>query len=131
MLRKENIMKNNYIEDCNFYFCTARDIEQMSEESLKQLSDYDWRLISRVENLSLEFIDKYADFVIWSEISLHQELPEYFIEKFADKVNWIFISQYQKLSEEFIEKFQDKVCWSYISRKQALSEKFISKFNCK
>ena len=122
MKERKIIMENknfvNYYRDpevlreYDFYFSVAREVEAMPEEFLRQLSDEDWYWISRAKGLSLDFIEKFADLVIWKEISSEQILPESFIEKYADRVNWICISEHQVLSEEFIERFANKVYWS-------------------
>jgi len=43
------------------------------------------------------------------EISKVQNLSEDFIREFQDKVNWVYISECQKLSENFIKEFSDKL----------------------
>ena len=92
------------------------------------LNKVDWRMVSKKQNLSEDFIREFADKVSWSNISYRQKLSEDFIREFKDKVSWSIISYYQKLSEDFIKEFQDKVDWDFISGHQKLSEDFIREF---
>lgn len=86
-----------------------------------------WHSISASQNLSEEFIEKFADRVNWYYISLCQKLSENFIERFVDRIDWCGISYRQQLSENFIEKFADKLDWYWISSRQNLSEEFIKR----
>ena len=45
----------------------------------------------------------------WKLISRYQELSEEFIDKYSDRVYWDLISQYQQLSKEFIKKYREKI----------------------
>ena len=47
----------------------------------------------------------------WRLISKHQSLSEDFIREFKDRVDWMSISSYQHLSEDFIREFKDRVDW--------------------
>jgi hypothetical protein len=48
---------------------------------------------------------KKGEYIDWVYISRYQNLSEEFIKKFADKVDWWLVSDIQILSEEFIREF--------------------------
>lgn len=64
----------------------------------------------------------------WENISMTEELSEDFIRKFANHVDWELISKYQKLSENFIREFSDRVCWNKIITFQKISDDFLKEF---
>ena len=76
-----------------------------------------------------DFIDRHNG--DWDWISRLQNLSEDFIREFKYDVNWQWISAYQTFSEEFIRYFQEYVYWEQISRQQKLSEDFIREFQNK
>jgi hypothetical protein len=110
---------------CNSSHSTEEKFIQCVENNIDKV---DWIHISKHQQLSESFIERFQDKVNWNWISKHQQLSEDFIEKFQDEVNWLHISIGQTLSENFIEKYQDKVDWSNISGFQQLSEVFIKRF---
>lgn len=85
----------------------------------------DWREISEIENLPIEFISKYSERLDWKVLSYSQKLSEEMIELYSDKVSWHTISYYQKLSEKFMEKFWDKLDRYLIQETTTFSEEFI------
>lgn len=64
----------------------------------------------------------------WDYVSMTEELSEDFIRKFANHVDWELISKYQKLSENFIREFSDRVCWNKIITFQEISTSFLKEF---
>ena len=106
-------------------------INKECDTNYTSLDRVDWRMVSKKQNLSEDFIREFADKVSWSIISYSQKLSEDFIREFADKVSWSIISYYQKLSEDFIREFQDDVAWYFISKYQKISEDFIREFQDK
>lgn len=64
----------------------------------------------------------------WFDFCQRYLLTEDFIEKWIDYVNWSQISRFQKLTEGFIEKWKDYVDWTYIIKKQNLSCGFLDKY---
>jgi len=115
-LKSTNIVVDN-MEDINILLNKGVSLEQ-----------FDWENISRIPNLSIDFLREFQDEVNWKEISGTQKLSEDFIREFQDKVIWEEIFKSQKLSEDFIREFQDKVSWSDIIKNQNLSEDFIRDF---
>ena len=105
-------------------------IHNLSEDFIREFADrVDWYYVSEYQKLSESFIKEFAGKVDWYCISAYQKLSESFIREFADKVDWYCISAYQKLSEVFIEEYSNNIDWSWISKYQKLSEDFIRKFS--
>jgi len=96
-----------------------------NEELLGDFDYYDWKSISRYQNLSEEFITKFKHLVDINYISVYQVLSEDFIKENLDILNMSNISKHQVLSEDFINKNLDILNISRISKFQALSEDFI------
>ena len=65
---------------------TAKEIENLSEDTLINASDIDWYNISCIKGLSENFIRKYSYKVDWFHISIYQTFPVYFIFKFYNKI---------------------------------------------
>ena len=130
----ENALKiANEILGTNYEFWNLLSChEDLTEDFIRKFADkVDWYCISEYQHLSEDFIREFADKVNWCPISIYQHLSEEFIREFADRVNWICISEYQYLSEDFIREFKDRVDWFYISEHQRLSEDFIREFKDK
>ena len=122
---KENEIEIN--DESSWWNISAYD--ELSEEFIEKYADrVDWDCISKYQKLSEQFIERHKDKVNWYYISMYQELSEKFIEKHEDKVNWYYISMRQKLSESFIEKHEDKVYWSCLSKYQKISKNLIKKY---
>ena len=98
----------------NLHIEKEHNIQKSEKPKLIFTQKINWGIVSRIERLSEQFIEKFQDKVDWNDISHYQKLSEEFIKKFQHKVNWKYISERQELSEEFIEKFQDKVNWNYL-----------------
>jgi hypothetical protein len=86
-----------------------------------------FNIVSIYQNLSEDFIDEFSDKVDWQEICRFQVLSEPFMEKHLEKLHWFNVSIYQKLSEQFIERYADRVNWYQLSGRQKLSYAFIDK----
>ena len=71
-------MSNRWIEESNNNTCPYCR-KHLEFEKTKVI---DWRRISSVGRLPMEFIEKFQDKVDWKFISRHQKLSEYFIERF-------------------------------------------------
>lgn len=122
----------NYTSWCEINWYWISKIQNLSENFIREFQhNLDWPLISSFHKLSENFIREFQDKVVWKNISSEQKLSENFIREFNNEVNWNYISIYQKLSEKLIREFQDKVDWHWISKSQKLSEEFIREFNDK
>lgn len=88
--------------------------QEYIEEHMGQLN---WLLLSVNPNFltfSYVFIRKYENFWDWRVISLIQPVNIEFISEFADKFDWKLISKYQPLTKEIVIAFQNRVYWSEI-----------------
>ncbi len=129
-LNKE--LGTNYTSWCEINWYWISKIQNLSENFIREFQhNLDWSLISSFHKLSENFIREFQDKVVWKNISSEQKLSENFIREFNNEVNWNYISIYQKLSEKLIREFQDKVDWHWISKSQKLSEEFIREFKDK
>ena len=106
--------------------------QSLSEDFIREFKDrVDWTSISSYHHLSEDFIREFKDRVDWYNISAYQHLSEDFIREFKHWVNWYSISMYQHLSEGFIREFKDMVYWNTVSTYQRLSKEFIEEFKDK
>lgn len=104
--------------------------------STNKLTDNDWKLISRCQCLTEEFMDKYSDKIEWTRISIYQTLSESFIDKYSEMVVWDNIIIFQELTYEFLEKYlyNFNLCINHIGNYRnennisKLQEKYTYKF---
>ena len=113
-----------------------------------------WRHYAKHESLSMEDMEKYADYFDWTILCGNQYMTEDFIRKFDNRVNfatllshkslsekliedycwsfeyteWKNVWEYQKMSIEFIEKHIDHADWYFIPRNQRLTIEFWDKY---
>ena len=122
----------NYTSWCEINWYWISKIQNLSENFIREFQhNLDWSLISSFHKLSENFIREFQHKVVWKNISSEQKLSENFIREFQDDVNWERISKYQKLSENFIREFKDEINWYWIPKYQKLSEEFIREFKNK
>ena len=113
-----------------------------------------WRHYAKHESLSMEDMEKYADYFDWTILCGNQYMTEDFIRKFDNRVNfatllshkslsekliedycwsfneteWKNVWEYQKMSIEFIEKHINHADWYFIPRNQKLTIEFWDKY---
>jgi len=92
-----------------------------------KISERDWINISMNHIFSLNFIEKYKNFIDFGLLSMNVNITEEIIEKYKDKLDWEKISSSRNITEKFIEKHKDKLNWKILSCKPGLSEEFIEK----
>ena len=66
----------------------------------------------REKQFPIDFLEQYShtfDHFQWQQVSKKQNLTEDFILKFAPYLDWYYISQYQRLSYNFIVSNLDKI----------------------
>lgn len=71
----------------------------------------DWWTISRLADLSEEFIEQNWDKLSHWDISGRQKLSEDFMRRHKDELQWFAICANQELSEEFMVEMADYVKW--------------------
>lgn len=86
-----------------------KKLEKRYKKPISEFTETNWYCISKVKNLSENFIREFQNNVYWGRISHYQKLSENFIREFQDKVHWGCISKFQELSEDFKKEFQHKI----------------------
>lgn len=130
-LDKDNIDVLNLILSCQ-----SLDMDTL-EELIKLNSNLDWVLISKFQNLSIFFIDKYKDKLDWVLISEFQYLPVEYISLIKDKICFESLGKNVKISnlinDDFINKFKDEDIWNCLIWSDNLSDEtllnYIDKLN--
>ena len=105
--------------------------ESLIEKHQNVLSERDWRIIVQYQDLSEEFMNKYADKLGWFLILTNQNLSESFLKNHINEISknkyWHLVSRLE-LSEEFIDEHQDLLDWDQLAIFQHnLSEEFLEK----
>lgn len=67
-----------------------------------------WKLVSEIENLPFEFIDKYFLQLKKFKIENKQKLNEFLMIKYYSHINWFLLASFQEIPENVIEKFIKK-----------------------
>ena len=102
-------------------------MNQFDINNIDKMKDKDWKRISRNENLSEYFIEKYWNKLNHDDICRFSRLSNDFLEKHFNDLNLLKIASNQVLSEVFIEKHFDILDNKIIIINQKLSENFIEK----
>ena len=96
----------------------------------KDAKNLNWSLISQ-NNLSNDFIDRFFNYIKWSELSRFKTFNEESLDKYKKNLNWNIICEHTELNERLIEKYLDIIlknnCMLYICVFQKLSNNFIKK----
>jgi hypothetical protein len=96
---KENIVKEKINEELIIKLSKYGYLQyQLTNKKISEDS------IERYYNHFKDKFIKNQEDIFWGFVSSHQDLSEEFIDKYADKVKWKKISVNQKLSESFIEE---------------------------
>lgn len=75
------------------------------------------------EDVIIEHIDKFKDWL--SLICKHQQMSEDFLMRYAHKINKQILCEHQSLSEKFMHQYRYYLDWHLVSRLQKLSVDFI------
>lgn len=112
------------IDWCNIWLFQKVDCDFIS----RYLDKVEWHaLSSNKEVVSIEFISKYGNQIIWQEFtkhSIHENILEFYIDKF-DFICWNNISRYTELSESFMKSYLKHLDIGTLIRYQSLSEGFL------
>lgn len=107
-------------------------LPELSMDFIEIFKDYlNFNLICQYQKLDENFIERFKNNINFDTLSRTQVLSESFIEKYKDKLNWDYIIEFQKLSEPFIEKMLDYISWRNLAKYQKLSSNFIEKYKDK
>ena len=97
------------------------------EQKLKNYAEF-WRLITKYQTLSDDFVEMYKSDIDWNYYRLFRN-DEKFIEKFIDKYEAGILNYNCVYSEEFIDKYNHLFDFQCLSKSQILSEDIIRKYN--
>lgn len=109
---------------------------RMSQSFIEKHIDksWDWKEVSRNNNITLDFIEKYIDKPWdWEYISRIKSIPVVFIEKYIDKPwDWEYISKNNENIEDIVERFPlIEWNWNIISHNKYITPEFIEKYSDK
>ena len=117
------IMFDNLVDDVEFLlFIKINNIKV--KEGIKW-GNLNWASICENNQLSVEFIDEFSDYLEWNAIVTHQRLSEELILKYGDVIDWRLVSGSQILSEEFITENSEDLDWTELCYRQIMSDDFI------
>jgi len=114
---------------------SPRNINNLAR-NIKNIEDLDyfpglitfqtWKHISRRNDLTISFINKYAYSLDWLLISSASNLNEKIMDEFPNLVHWDIVSFYHELSDNFLKKYKSKLNWRVIyNRYPKLPNEFI------
>lgn len=138
-----NTLKKCPINKFNYYFFQNNDSIMWNEEMIIFLavnSHQGWPLVSRIKNLSLELIEKFANKLDWDKISQNNSnIGKFdFLEKYESKINFRKLSNNKNLKWDinYLSKYKNdysKLHWGDInfSHNLPFSVKFIHDFSDK
>ena len=84
-----------------------------------------WCSICENNQLSVEFIDEFSEYLEWNAVLTHQTLSEELILKYGDELDWLLVSQCQTLSETFMAENSEDLDWHELCYHQDMSDEFI------
>jgi len=100
----------------------------VTEDIIEKYADkMNWSIIS-MKKCSTNFLEKHIDKIDFDIIAIYQKLSPKFIDTYKDKLNWIDICMYQPMMPSFIEEhinYLTDPCWINISKYQMLDFDFI------
>jgi len=85
-----------------------------------------WSEFSKQE-LSIDVIEDFINYVDLDIICKYNKLPEWFIIKYIEKINKVHILMYQEVSEKFLEEYIPDYLFNLIPKHQKFSMDFIWK----
>ena len=125
---------NKWNDNDLFYSVEPKDAPQFSYKCK------DWlRMEVFLGDFDQQFLDRYKEEILWTELLQQKEFSIQFLEKNVDYFTvldrenpnwqlWRSISYYQNLTDQFIQKYEDYLDWEMISCSQALSENIMLKY---
>ena len=129
------------LEFCNKYkLSLSKDYlsknENITEEFILRNSNImDLYVLNRHYKFSVEFLDKYSNFIVLNHLAFNKHIPESFFEKFISfeesKDNsqfWLNISLNTNISETFLEKYIHKINFISVSHNTNITERFARKY---
>lgn len=128
IILNEHFLKNDEIFLNSLFTCQSLDMDTL-EELIKLNDDVDWNLISKFQNLSIFFIDKYKTKLNWRFLSEFQYLPIDYIDIMKDKIHFESLGKniaiIKLIDDKFIEKFKDQNIWDCLIWSENVSNEML------
>lgn len=87
----------------------------------------DWVQISAREDLSLEFVREFKDYLSMYAL-LDKPRPVEILEELWDRLNWYQVCRRQRLSEDFMRRYWTCLLWDQVWQHQEYSAEFVMEF---
>jgi hypothetical protein len=91
-----------------------------------------WERISYSANLSIDFIERYVDYIDWQGLSINKYINDRFITKHKDRLLKLIGSDKlffnEKLSMDFVEKNKNNIDWLILSAYNYIPKLIIDKY---
>lgn len=76
--------------------------------------DLNWGYISQNDNLTIEFISFFKNYISFSKLSNNKNLTTAHISKFVHSLDWIALSKTYDFTLNELQTFQDFIRWEYV-----------------
>lgn len=76
--------------------------------------DLNWQYISENDDLSIEFIEYFKNYIDFNKLSLNKNLTTSHITKFAHSLNWIDLSKTYSFTINELHMFNKFIRWEYL-----------------
>ena len=84
-----------------------------------------WGYISQRDNLTINFIKQFEDYISFDKLSENPHLTIKHIRAFKNNLNWNILSKHYKFKLKYLLEFQHKVNWELVFFHQNLTSKDI------
>ena len=116
VIENEQFIESDNLKLLNLLLsCQSLDMDCL-ENIIKTNKEIDWFLISKFQNLSIFFMEKYKEQLDWNIISENQFLPLNYIKVIKDRINFDNLGNNVKiheiLNDEFVESFKNENIWN-------------------
>ncbi len=136
IIREKHKQQEQYIDsafECGSFvdWYNVSKIPDLSEQFIeKHFNRLNLLNICYFSKLSEEFIQKHISILkcVSHSICFHQKLSEKFIRNNLGFIDWEAISQTQELSIEFLREFKDKIFWHNVISYKQLDEDVLLEF---
>lgn len=76
--------------------------------------DLNWNYISENDDLTIEFIDYFKNYIVFNKLSLNKNITTTHITKFAHSLDWISLSKTYSFSINELQIFNKFIRWEYL-----------------
>ena len=125
--------------------CRKLDFKSLNTNQISQIKflNYDliekysdllnWRILTSIHKLDIEFLRRFKHKVDWKEISHTMtfiRINDYqMFREFPHHLDWVLISRWDFICEAFIDEFHDKLDWDILCSSQGLTEFLLQKYS--